>query len=280
MTNADTFPSFRHRTVRGADDVTLDVRVAEGDPGAPVVLFAHGWMVSGAVWDAFFDVWRKSPPLSRRPTFVVPDQRGTGRSGTPTSPDAYGLADYGRDLLAIADTLPAKRFAIVGHSMGGQIAQWTASEAPERVSGMALLSPVPLGGLTFPDDARTLFATSAGDRAKQGMILDSACKLLTPEARNRMLDDAAHTDAACIRTSFETFLRGADAARLDAVRAKSLVVATDDPFLPVEFLENSIVRAIRDAEILVVDGAGHYPQVESPSATVDVVRRFVASLPE
>lgn len=96
--------------------------------------------------------------LSWRPEFVALlvaegfrvvrfDNRDTGlsqRFGGPEDIDGgYGLSDMGDDVLRVLDDLGVAAAHIVGHSMGGMIAQIAALDNPERVLSLGLLSTIP-----------------------------------------------------------------------------------------------------------------------------------------
>ncbi|RKH13513.1 alpha/beta hydrolase [Corallococcus sp. CA053C] len=254
-------------TTTATDGTTLHYRVLGDGPRA--VVLVHGWMTSGAVWDAMVE---KLDLTGLR--LVVPDHRGSGGSGRPAS--GYALEQYAKDVLAVADHAGAKRFALVGHSMGGQIAQWVASEAPARVTGLVLMTSVPAAGLPLPPDAAGLFRTSAGDRAKQQTILGLACKQLSPESLEGMLKDATGVSKEAIEQSFDAWTAGGFAQRLAAITAPTLVVATDDPFLPPVFLKQAVAGPIQNARMTYLPGPGHYPQVERPVETAALLSAFLA----
>ncbi len=96
------------------------------------VLLVHGWMVSGAVYNDLLDALDTSGLR-----LIVPDLRGTGASDKPGS--GYSLERHAKDMVAAADAAGAQSFVVVGHSMGGQIAQWIAASQPDRVRGLMLL---------------------------------------------------------------------------------------------------------------------------------------------
>jgi hypothetical protein len=52
-------------------------------------------------------------------------------------------------------------------------------------------------------------------------------------------------------------------------------VATDDPFLPPAFLQAAIVDKISGATMRHIAGPGHYPTVERPADTGEVVSTFL-----
>ena len=65
---------------------------------------------------------------------VAPDNRGHGASGQPAEESAYSLATFADDARRLVDALGWDRFALLGHSMGGMIAQHLALAVPERLS--------------------------------------------------------------------------------------------------------------------------------------------------
>ena len=267
-------------TVKSSSGAPLSYRVFGGGP--ITVILVHGWMVSGAVYEDLIDalgVSREDPRLTLtkdRIRLVIPDLRGAGKSEKPES--GYTIKQYAEDVLAVADAVQAKSFVVVGHSMGGQIAQWIAATSPDRVSGAILLCPVPAGGMPLPEDARALFRGSGQNRQLQGTILGLACKDLSDAARERMLDDAAGVPVACIQQAFDSWTAGGFADKLGSIRAPTLVVATDDPFLTPDFLRSEIVSHIPRADLVYLPGAGHYVQVERPRETAAVIRSFLLGL--
>lgn len=258
-----------HTTLTASDGTELSYRVFGAGPTN--VLLIHGWMVSGAVYDDLVEVLG-----TEGIRLIVPDLRGTGRSGKPAG--GYTLAQYGADLLAVADHAGARSFVAVGNSMGGQLAQWLAANARDRVAGAVLLCPVPAAGMALPEDARGLFRNSTGSRELQGTILHLATKELSPAARERMLDDAGTIPEACIQGAFDAWTAGGFADRLGAIEAPLLVVATDDPFLPPAFLREAIVSKVPRAGLAYLPGPGHYPQVERPRETAALLRAFLTAL--
>jgi pimeloyl-ACP methyl ester carboxylesterase len=71
------------------------------------------------------------------------DPRGFGRSDRPRDPDGFRLAEYARDVLAVADALGLERFACHGHSAGGSVGLTLAVTTPERVGALVVASQWP-----------------------------------------------------------------------------------------------------------------------------------------
>ena len=117
-------------TVRLPDGRAIAVE-EYGDPTGPPVLYFHGWPASRLEAGLIEDL-----PV-RLLSF---DRPGYGRS-TPCP--GRTLLDWPRDVAAVADRLGLDRFYVVGLSGGGPFAAACAFAMPERVLGLALVSPVP-----------------------------------------------------------------------------------------------------------------------------------------
>jgi pimeloyl-ACP methyl ester carboxylesterase len=92
---------------------------------APLFLL-HGWLDAGETFQFMVDAFKKDRPI------IAPDWRGFGRSEWPQ--EGYGFPDYLGDLDALMNELsPDAPARIVGHSMGGNIANLYAGLRPDRV---------------------------------------------------------------------------------------------------------------------------------------------------
>ncbi len=116
---------------------------------APIVLvFVHGWLLSRGYWQPLID--RLSPHYQ----CLSYDLRGFGRSAagapwrstafdnqteTPTGSD-YDLAAHATDLQTLLTELKIDQAWLVGHSLGGSIALWTADLVPDRVRGVVCVN--------------------------------------------------------------------------------------------------------------------------------------------
>jgi pimeloyl-ACP methyl ester carboxylesterase len=131
MTSAS--PLAEDRTVVAADGVTLRATVHEGGSGTPVVLIA-GAGYGRATWPPdVLEAFRADRPV------VVYDHRGTGRSGTSRA--MYTTRDLAVDAASVIEAIkPAGPVHVVGHSMGGRVAQWLAIDRSDLVDGLVLAS--------------------------------------------------------------------------------------------------------------------------------------------
>ena len=103
--------------------------------GEPIVLVA-GTGYPGATWYPGL-----LEPLAAAHTVLTFDHRGTG--ATPSTPERYSTRGFAQDALGLLDALGLPAAHVVGHSMGGRVAQWMALDHPERVRSLVLAATGP-----------------------------------------------------------------------------------------------------------------------------------------
>lgn len=256
-------------SVVAKDGVKIAYRY-RGEGRLPVFLI-HGWAMSGAVFD---DVITHLDCKHQR--FIVPDLRGAGGSDKPES--NYTFENYAADVLAVADHLGIERFVVVGHSMGGQIAQWLAAFHAERILGVVLVCPASAAGFHVDEEAKNSLANAGGNREVLRAIMQSVCQNPAPTVLEKLLADSMRTAPIAARESFHTSRQGGFSHALVEIRAPTLVIATDDPFISPHVLEAEIVSKISGAQMAILPGPGHYAPVERPHETAALLTAFFAAL--
>lgn len=115
-------------------------RFPDGPGGEPPLLFVHGAFCGAWVWDEFL-----LPYFARRgfPAHAV-SLRGHGASPAGGAPGSLGLDDFVDDVAAAVERIGAPP-VLIGHSMGGVVAQKFARHHP--VAGLVLMASVPPYGL-------------------------------------------------------------------------------------------------------------------------------------
>lgn len=98
--------------------------------GEPLVLIS-GTGSSGEHWKIF-----QIPDLSKHFRVMTWDHRGTGRSDKPDI--HYSTRMFAQDCVNLMRTLGIERAHIMGHSMGGRVAQWVAIDHPKCIGSLIL----------------------------------------------------------------------------------------------------------------------------------------------
>ncbi len=101
------------------------------------LVFVHGFLGGSEQWQS------EIAAFSDRFDVVAPDLPGFAGAADRTAPDTIG--GFAEAVLADLDRRGVERFVLLGHSMGGMIAQEIAARAPERVERLVLYGTGPLG---------------------------------------------------------------------------------------------------------------------------------------
>lgn len=109
------------------NDIKINYEV-EGE-GEPLVLI-HG--LSGSTIEWFFQI----PELSKHYKVIAYDIRGHGQTDKPKQ--EYSIKLFADDLKGLLDKLGVERAHIIGHSMGGMVAQQFALDYPDKVKSLVL----------------------------------------------------------------------------------------------------------------------------------------------
>lgn len=121
----------------------------------PDVMLIHGWTCDSHDWS-----WQL-PVFESKYRVIAPDLRGHGRSEIMPS-GTYTPADYVADIEAlILAGHRGRKFVLVGHSMGAQIAARLAAKRPDLVRAVVSID----GALGFDTEAARLFSKIARDLA-------------------------------------------------------------------------------------------------------------------
>jgi len=249
-----------HADVRGAR--LYYERHGSGDP----LLLVTGWTISSAVFEPVLDLYTTHFEC------ILYDHRGSARS-KGTSPTTMGaLADDGAALLK---TLGIPRAHVYGLSMGGMVALELALRHRERVHGL-ILGGTSAGGPFAPTlgplDVLAIARGAVKDRGIRGALLFS------PEFRKEQPERVRElvkyfrinrSSAATIVAQTGASAMHATLSRLHAVRAPTLVMhGGADRLVPVAS-GRLLASRIPDADLAVIEGAGHAYALEKPEESLD-----------
>jgi pimeloyl-ACP methyl ester carboxylesterase len=115
-------------------ELRFTIDTAGPDAGTPVLML-HGFPQTR-------HMWRHQLRALAAAGFhaVAPDQRGYSPGARPAEVEAYTTDLLTRDALNLMDACGARRFHLVGHDWGGQLAWLIAAGNPERIATLTVLS--------------------------------------------------------------------------------------------------------------------------------------------
>lgn len=249
-----------------------------GDP----VVFIHGFPTSGHLWN---DVVPLVPAGHR---IVVLDLLGYGRSDRPLT-RAVDVRAHAERVIELLDELRIQRACIVGHGVGGGIAQSLAIRHGERVSSLCLVDSVAfdrwpsiegrIARATLPITRffppRLLLAIlrrdlqrGYGDPVRAARSLDLYLRpFVGADGREALI---SHIRAL---TTDETRELGGELAHIAARTA--IVWGQQDRVIPL-WVGRQLQQAIPGATLDVVAGGRHFTPEESPRPVADAIARLLS----
>jgi pimeloyl-ACP methyl ester carboxylesterase len=268
------------------------LRVVEVGSGNPIV-FLPGTMVTGPAWGALVR------ELAGYRCLLV-DRPGEGLS----EPIAFPAGRYAETVSAVArglfDALELERAVVVGQSIGTVWALRAALAMPSRVDRVVLIA----GGLVVdeleaPGFIKLLASPVGAIIVRLPFSPDRARGIMRDSGHARSLDAARIPDE--LVDWLVAFQRDTSSMRAERVMVRTLVgrggwrpgltlsesdfqsvtpalswiVGSDDPTGSVELWTRTAAR-MPNAEVQVIDGAGHLPWLDDPSRVAEVIRQFLA----
>jgi 2-succinyl-6-hydroxy-2,4-cyclohexadiene-1-carboxylate synthase len=265
----------------------------------PIALvFIHGWLLSRCYWQPLIDLLKPSYQC------LSYDLRGFGKSHLPagvpqTLPlPSYSLAAYAKDLGCLLEQLNLSHVWLVGHSLGGSIAIWSATQLPQQVKGVICVNA---GGGIYLKEEFERFRKAGQQIVKlrprwliQVPLLEllfvrasTARSLPRTWARQRLLDFiAAHPEAALGALLEST-------TEIEVNRLPQLVAQLEQPTYFVAgsqdgIMEPQYVRHLASfhrlfgenaANVFELADCGHLAMLEQPAALAEIMQSVIVPSP-
>ena len=220
-----------------------------GDAGEPIV-FVHGFTGNSTDWAHQVEAFAGDHRL------LLLDNRGHGASDAPADRDAYSIDDMVADTLGIIDIVGFDRFHLVGHSMGGVIAQEIALGQPGRLLSLTL------------EDTSHWF----GDHEEPGGTRPH----IPPEEMRIGAERVAKMSRDALAGAWKGLLGWPGTTeRARAIALPTLVVYGTRDASRILDGSRKLEALIPGARLVGIEGAGHSPQREQPRVFNDALRRFI-----
>ena len=248
----------------------IQLNVHDHGEAEPALVFLHYWGGSGRTWDGV------ASRLCHRYRTVAIDQRGWGDSDGPAG--GYGIVDLADDAAAAVASLGLRRYVLIGHSMGGKVAQLLASRRPRGLTGLVLVAPSPAGGVSLSEEQREALlhvydSVESIEAALDGVLTG---RPLRGEVRQRAIEDSLRGSPAAKRAWPASSMGEDVSADLARIEVPTLVVAGElDQVDPLAVLEREVVARIPGAKLHVIAGAGHLSPLDAPEALAAQIAAFV-----
>jgi pimeloyl-ACP methyl ester carboxylesterase len=205
-----------------------------------------------------------------------------GTSAPAAKPDAgYRLADMADDMRGMIAALGLERYVLVGHSMGGKLAQYLAADRPAGLSGLVLVAPSPPLPLPLATAQRDAMTHAYDDAASIDATLDRVLTAgpLPPALRSQVVEDSLRGAPAAKRAWPHGAMAEDITDRARRIDVPVTVVSGElDRVDPPAALLTHLLPFIPHAVLETVAGRGHLLPLEAPQAVAHAIRRFVDDL--
>jgi pimeloyl-ACP methyl ester carboxylesterase len=245
--------------------------------GPPVVLL-HGFPTSANLWR------REAWLMAQRMRVIAPDFIGYGQSARPADADLSepAQAEYVRELL---ERLGVERFAVVGHDIGGAIAQMLALGGILDVRAMVLLDAASFDA--WPATAVEAIQATLPDQESGATVERCVRDIFSQGIAHGHLVDTAELDAYVTSWTGDpgAFFRAARGvsgkglagrdAELERLDLPTLVVWGEvDPYLNVELAER-LGDAIPFSTVALLPGCSHFVTQDAPQTVGPLIYEFL-----
>ena len=253
-----------------------------GESGEALVL-VHGY--TGYIKD-----WRRQlPAFSDSYRVLIVDNRGHGRSEAPDDRSTYTVEQIAADVRALVDEMGFERFHLLGHSMGGAVAQELALESPERLLSLTLHDTSDVFANAFANPNVRLWSEYRFRVAQeQGMAALAQLTSPFPPPPHMPAERLEETRERLSRMSVDAFIGAWEGLsawpgtrdRANSIEAPALVVWGD---LDSQFIidgSQRLSRSISRSEVAIVPESGHSPQYERPELFNAALGAFLSRISE
>ncbi len=243
-----------------------------GRAGVPVILL-HGTSDS---WRSFEPVLPELPDWMRG---IAVTQRGHGDADRPDT--GYSPKDFADDVAALMDALGLEKAIVVGHSMGGSIAQRFAIDHPTRMLGLVLIGARASwhrhpAVIALGEAVATLSDPVDPDFVRE-FQLSTIAQPVSPAYFEAVVAESLKLPARVWRASFECVFEADHTAELGDIAAPTLLMCGGrDDFARDE--QDTLLAAIPGASLLIYQDAGHALHWEEPQRFAADVAAFIARI--
>ena len=248
--------------------------IERGDPAGPPVLLLHGFTDSA---------WSYGPLMARMPgdwRCIALSQRGHGDSDRTEA--GYRPADLAADLAAFAQALDLGPALVVGHCMGGLVAQRFVLDHKERVAGLALIGALS----SFRDNlavealrAEVSRLTDPVDPAFVRAFQESTLARPVPAwFLDQVVAESLKLPAPVWKAVLDGLLTDTSPAGFERIAAPTLLIWGDHDGIVPRSGSDWLAGAIPRARLLVQAGSGHAPHWEDPAGVAEAIEAYFGAV--
>ncbi len=252
----------------------------------PVLVFIHGWLLSHHYWQPVVKL------LQSHYQCLIYDLRGFGNSQIATTPPkaSYSLDSYAQDLKILLQELEIPRVWLIGHSLGGSIALWTAKICSEKVQGVTCINS---GGGIYIKEEFEKFRNAGKQLVKfrphwllyiPGLDLIFS-RMMVHQVLNRQwgrqrIQDFIYADAqaalqSLLESTTETEIHNLPKLIMGLKQPVYFIAGTQDKVMEIKYVEHlasfHYLFDTPEGNVFKITDCGHLAMVEYPEKVAEIL---------
>lgn len=256
--------------------LTMHIRIIKGK-GGPPVLFLHGFLESGEIWNSW--LYRQTWDAD----LLMPDLPGHGNSREWENDQ--GFFGWSESLMKQVDERYGKdeMIHLVGHSMGGYLALEMALHFPARIKRIVLLHSTPMPDSLHQIQRREKQIELIEKGRKSLLVKNVGLSMFAPKNRDRLAElgkelnlQARECSASGMINTLNAIRNRADYRNVVKKKMKDILLITgeQDPFMPADYYK---ILLSHYPEIFHhhFSECGHASFLEVPELSLQIVKRFL-----
>ncbi len=239
--------------------------------GIPLV-FIHGWAGDHSKWKKQVDFFSMRYPV------IVFDLAGHGQSD-PT--EEYSINNHSKILHELLEYLGISQIYLVGHSMGGMVAQQFAIDFPENICKLILLSTTLKIINSFKDKLAVLLM-----RFLLRISFRRYCKILftytqppniSPGELAMKMKEVYSMHPKIVRKTFAEMTSYNSSNKLSSFNKPTLLIVGEKDRIITPEMTKTLQKTIPQSELLVIQGGYHEIMLENSDEVNEAILKFIES---
>jgi pimeloyl-ACP methyl ester carboxylesterase len=245
-------------------------------------------LITGLGYGLWF--WQKLvAELSDHYQVITFDNRGAGKSSQPEG--LYTVSMMAADTAGLLDALELKQIPVLGHSLGGFIAQELVVERPDLVGKLILASTNHGGMKVIPvtPEALEVMTSREGDPVelvKRGIEIACAPGFVEkhPEIVQELIDyrftnpvpSAQYQAQVAAGAGTAAFSDAQVEERMASIKVPTLILSGEFDRVVPPGNADLMAKKITQSEIVLIPDTGHMFPIENPAAAADAIKEFIS----
>jgi 3-oxoadipate enol-lactonase len=252
----------------------LSIHAEAHGTAEPALVFLHYWGGTSRTWR------RVTAELEGQVKTLAYDARGWGKSEKASG--GYKIADLADEALSLVKALGIKKYVLVGHSMGGKVAQLAASRRPEGLLGLILVAPAQPTPRHNPDEMREQQLHAYDNRENVLKAIGSGRLTAhppSPEILEQIVEDSlSGSREATMAYPMESILEDISAEVANINVPTVLLAGELDQVDSIERHKTEVLAYLPTAELKIIKGSGHLIPIDEPVQLAKEIAIFTTRL--